>query len=268
MGKVLAIANQKGGVGKTTTAVNLSTSLAEAGKRTLLIDIDPQGNATSGLGLNKKALPQSVYDALLNYQSLSSLRVKTEIPWLDIVPSNPPLAGAEVELVEIEARESRLKAALEELKERYHFILIDCPPSLGLLTVNGLTAADAVIVPIQCEYYALEGISQLLEAVNLVKGRLNPSLKVAGILLTMADGRISLSRQVIGEVRKFFADKVYKTVIPRNVRLSEAPGFGKPILLYDTLSSGAEAYRQLAKEVMDSDQKSFGEGPGISHPRG
>ncbi len=252
MGKVLAIANQKGGVGKTTTAVNLSASLAEAGKRTLLIDIDPQGNATSGLGVNRKELRRSIYDALLNQQSLSSLRVETEIPWLDIIPSNRQLAGAEVELVEVEARENRLKTALRELKERYHFILIDCPPSLGLLAVNSLTAADAVIVPIQCEYYALEGISQLLEAVNLVKGRLNPSLKVAGILLTMADGRISLSGQVIGEVRKFFENKVYRTVIPRNVRLSEAPGFGKPILLYDPLSSGAEAYRQLAKEVIDS----------------
>lgn len=268
MGKVFAVANQKGGVGKTTTAVNLSASLAEAGKRALLIDIDPQGNATSGLGLNKKELKQSIYDALLNHQPLSLLRVETEIPWLDIVPSNRQLAGAEVELVGVESRESRLKTALQKLKERYHFILIDCPPSLGLLTVNGLTAADAVIVPIQCEYYALEGISQLLEAINLVKGSLNPSLKVAGILLTMADGRISLSGQVVEEVRNFFEDKVYKTAIPRNVRLSEAPGFGKPILLYDTFSSGAEAYRQLAKEVIDSDQESFGEGSGISHPRG
>ncbi|MCD5397617.1 AAA family ATPase [candidate division NPL-UPA2 bacterium] len=252
MGKVLAITNQKGGVGKTTTAVNLSASLAEAGKRTLLIDIDPQANATSGLGLSKKELKQSVYSALFDHQLLSLLRVETEIPWLDIIPSSRQLAGAEVELVEIEARESRLKSTLQELRERYHFIIIDCPPSLGLLTVNGLTAADAVIVPIQCEYYALEGISQLLEAVDLVKDRLNPSLKVAGILLTMADGRISLSGQVIEEVRKFFADKVYRTIIPRNVRLSEAPSFGKPILLYDAFSSGAEAYRQLAKEVINS----------------
>lgn len=252
MGKVLAITNQKGGVGKTTTAVNLSASLAEAGKRTLLIDIDPQGNATSGLGINKKELQQSIYDALLNHQPLSLLRVETEIPWLDIIPSNRQLAGAEVELVEMEARENRLKAALRKIKERYHFILIDCPPSLGLLAVNSLTAADAVIIPIQCEYYALEGISQLLEAVNLIKDRLNPSLKVAGILLTMADGRVSLSGQVMGEVRKFFENKVYQAVIPRNVRLSEAPGFGKPILLYDPLSSGAKAYRQLAKEVIDS----------------
>lgn len=240
-------------MGKTTTAVNLSASLAKAGKRTLLIDIDPQGNATSGLGINKKELQQSIYDALLNHQPLSLLRVGTEIPWLDIIPSNRQLVGAEVELVEVKSRESRLKVALQELRERYHFILIDCPPSLGLLTVNGLTAADAVIVPIQCEYYALEGISQLLEAINLVKGHLNPSLKVAGMLLTMADGRVSLSGQVIEEVRKFFENKVYRTIIPRNVRLSEAPGFGKPILLYDTFSSGAQAYRQLAKEVMNSD---------------
>ena len=268
MGKTFAIANQKGGVGKTTTAVNLAASLAEAGKRTLLIDLDPQGNATSGLGFNKKELKHSIYDALLNHQSLLSFRIETELPWLDIVPSNPPLAGAEVELVEVDFREIRLKTVLRELRERYHFILIDCPPSLGLLTINGLTAADAVIVPVQCEYYALEGISQLLEAINLVKAGLNPSLEVAGILLTMADGRVSLSGQVIAEVRKFFEDRVYKTVIPRNIRLSEAPGFGKPILLYDTFSSGAEAYRQLAKEVMDSDQESFGKGPGISHLRG
>ena len=252
MGKVLAIANQKGGVGKTTTAINLSASLAEVGEKTLLIDIDPQGNATSGLGINRKELRQSIYDALLNRRPLSLLRVGTAIPGLDIIPSHRQLAGAEVELVEVSARESRLKDALRELRESYGFILIDCPPSLGLLTVNGLTAADAVIVPLQCEYYALEGISQLLEAVSLVRGNLNPSLGVAGILLTMADARTSLSGQVVEEVRKFFEDKVYKTVIPRNVRLSEAPGFGKPILLYDTFSSGAEAYRQLAKEVIDS----------------
>ncbi len=258
MGKVFAVANQKGGVGKTTTAVNLSASLAEAGKRTLLIDIDPQGNATSGLGINKAELKHSIYDALLNDLPLSLLRVGTELPWLDVIPSSRQLAGAEVELVGFEAREKRLKSVLRELRERYHFILIDCPPSLGLLTVNGLTAADAVIVPIQCEYYALEGISQLLEAVNLVKGGLNPSLEVAGILLTMADGRTSLSGQVVEEVRKFFEDKVYETVIPRNVRLSEAPGFGKPILLYDAFSSGAEAYRQVAKEVIDGGQESFG----------
>ncbi|NOX97361.1 MAG: ParA family protein [Nitrospirae bacterium] len=268
MGKVFAIANQKGGVGKTTTAVNLSAFLAEAGKRTLLIDIDPQGNATSGLGVNKKELQYSIYDALLNGQPLSLLRVETEIPWLDLVPSNRQLAGAEVELVGVQSRENRLKAVLRELKEIYHFIIIDCPPSLGLLTVNSLTAADAIIVPIQCEYYALEGISQLLEAVRLVKGGLNPSLQVAGVLLTMADGRTSLSGQVVEEVRKFFDEKVYKTVVPRNVRLSEAPSFGQPILLYDAFSSGAEAYRQLAKEVIYRDQESIREGLGISHSRG
>jgi chromosome partitioning protein len=268
VGKVFAIANQKGGVGKTTTAVNLSACLAEAGEKTLLIDLDPQGNATSGLGINRKELRQSIYDALLNRQPLSLLRIGTEIPQLDIIPSHRQLAGAEVELVEVSTRESRLKDVLRELRESYSFVLIDCPPSLGLLTVNGLTAADALIVPLQCEYYALEGISQLLEAVSLVRGNLNPSLGVAGILLTMADARTSLSGQVMEEVRKFFKDKVYKTVIPRNVRLSEAPGFGKPVLLYDAFSSGAEAYRQLAKEVMDSGQESLGEGAGISHPRG
>ncbi len=268
MGKIFAIANQKGGVGKTTTAVNLSACLAEKEKRTLLVDIDPQGNATSGLGVNKKEVRQSIYEALLSRQPISSLRMRTELPHLDLVPSCPPLAGAEVELVGVSVRESRLRSILQEVRDSYDFVLIDCPPSLGLLTVNSLTAADAVIVPIQCEYYALEGISQLLEAIELVKARLNPSLRVAGVLLTMADGRVSLSGQVVEEVRKFFEDKVYKTVIPRNVRLSEAPGFGKPILLYDASSSGAEAYRQLAKEVMDSDQESIGEGPGVSHPWG
>lgn len=252
MGKVFAIANQKGGVGKTTTAVNLAASLAAAGKRTLLIDIDPQGNATSGLGIDRKELSLSIYNALLDNQPLLQLCLGTELPWLDIIPSNRQLAGAEVELVETASRETRLKATLKELKGKYHFILIDCPPSLGLLTVNALTAADAVIVPIQCEYYALEGISQLLEAIELVKEGLNPQLDIAGIVLTMADGRVSLSRQVIEEVRKFFTDKVYETVVPRNVRLSEAPGFGKPVLLYDAFSSGAQAYRQLAKEVINS----------------
>ena len=262
MGKVFAIVNQKGGVGKTTTAVNLGACLASQKKKTLLIDIDPQGNATSGLGVDKNGVEHSVYEALLNHISVENLRISTEIPCLDLIPSNRQLTGAEVELVEFEGRESKLRLALEKIKDGYEFILIDCPPSLGLLTVNSLVAANAVIVPIQCEYYALEGMSQLLEAIRLVKRNLNPYLKVEGIVLTMADGRISLSGQVVDEVKRFFGDKVYQTIIPRNVRLSEAPGFGKPIILYDGYCVGAEAYRQLAKEVMNSGEESFGEGPG------
>ncbi len=252
MGKVFAIVNQKGGVGKTTTAVNLAACLAAQQKKTLLIDIDPQGNATSGLGVDKGSVEHSIYEILLNHHPMENLTLSTQLPCLDLIPSNRELTGAEVELVDVEDRESRLRFALEKIKGGYEFIIIDCPPSLGLLTVNSLAAANAVIVPIQCEYYALEGMSQVLEIIRLVKRNLNPYLKVGGILLTMADGRISLSGQVADEVRRFFGDKVYQTIIPRNVRLSEAPGFGKPIILYDGYCLGAEAYRQFAKEVMNS----------------
>ncbi|MCK4261476.1 ParA family protein [bacterium] len=252
MGRVFAIVNQKGGVGKTTTAVNLAACLAAEKKGTLLIDIDPQGNATSGLGVDKGTVEHSIYDALLNHLPPGNLCISTQLPCLELIPSNRQLSGAEVEMVELEQRESRLRFALEKIKDGYEFILIDCPPSLGLLTVNSLAAADAVIVPIQCEYYALEGMSQLLEVIRRVKRNLNPYLRVEGILLTMADGRVSLSGQVVDEVKRFFGDKVYGTTIPRNVRLSEAPGFGKPIILYDGFCAGAEAYRQLAKEVMNS----------------
>lgn len=262
MGRVFAIVNQKGGVGKTTTAVNLAACLAAQQKKTLLIDIDPQGNATSGLGADKGSTEHSIYEALLNHLSIENLPLSTQLPGLDLIPSNRQLSGAEVELVELEDRESRLRFALEKIKDGYEFILIDCPPSLGLLTVNSLAAANLVIVPVQCEYYALEGISQLLEVIKRVQRNLNPHLEVGGILLTMADGRINLSGQVVDEVRRFFEDKVYQTIIPRNVRLSEAPGFGKPIILYDSYCEGAEAYRQLAKEVMNSGQESFREGPG------
>ncbi len=257
MGKVIAIANQKGGVGKTTTAVNLSAFLGVSECRTLLIDIDPQANAGSGLGVTVSGDGDtSIYEVLVNDVPIEHCLTRTDVPGLDVVPSHQRLVGAEIELVGMMARELRLRKALESIRVIYDYILIDCPPSLGLLTVNSLAAADSVLIPVQCEYYALEGLSQLLNAIDLVQTNLNPDLTIEGVLLTMYDSRLNLSQQVAEETRKYFVDKVYTAVIPRNVRLSEAPSFGKPILLYDVLCPGARSYMELAKEVIASESKS------------
>lgn len=250
MSKVIAIANQKGGVGKTTTAVNLSACLAYRGKKVLVIDIDPQGNTTSGLGIDKKKLKRSTYDVLVNDVNICEVIMDTNVENLQICPSNIELAGAEVELVSMISRESRLKTAISDIRDEFDFILIDCPPSLGLLTLNSLTAADKILVPIQCEYYALEGLSQLMNTVQLVKKHLNPYIDVEGVVLTMFDARTNLSLQVVEEVKKYFKNKVYSTIIPRNVKLSEAPSFGMPIIQYDPKSKGAECYLELADEVI------------------
>ena len=249
MGKVISVANQKGGVGKTTTTVNLSTILAKKGKKVLLIDTDPQGNATSGLGITKE-LELSVYDILVGETTFVETIQNTTIKNLQVCPSNISLAGAEVELVSMMSREQRLKTKLDIIKDNYDYILIDCPPSLGLITLNAFTASDSVLIPVQCEYFALEGLGQLLNTVNLVKKHLNKNLEIEGALLTMYDARTNLSNQVVKEVKKYFENKVYKTVIPRNVRLSEAPSYGMPISLYDPKSKGAKAYEKFAKELL------------------
>jgi chromosome partitioning protein len=248
--KIIAVANQKGGVGKTTTAINLSSGLAVAEKKTLLLDIDPQSNSTSGIGLEKDKLEFSTYDILIGRKNITEVIMPTEISFLNVIPSTLSLVGAEVELVAMMSRETVLKKAIAPIVDNYDYIIIDCPPSLGLLTLNALTAADSVLIPIQCEYYALEGLGQLMHTIDLVKKNLNPSLKIEGVLLTMYDRRLKLAQQVADQARKFFNGQVYKTVINRNVRLSEAPSFGKPIILYDILSTGAENYMALTKEVL------------------
>jgi len=250
LGKIIAIVNQKGGVGKTTTAVNLSSCLAAAEKKTLLVDMDPQSNSTSGVGFDKNGIESSIYDVLIGEKSISEVIRGTDLNFLNVAPSSISLVGAEVELVGVLSREQRLKSALVSIVDEYDYIIIDCPPSLGLLTINTLTAARSIIIPIQCEYYALEGLGQLMNTVKLVQEHLNTELKIEGVLLTMFDGRLNLSKQVSEEVRKYFSDKVYDTVISRNVRLSEAPSFGKPIILYDILSTGAENYMSFTKEVL------------------
>lgn len=249
-GRVVAIANQKGGVGKTTTAVNLGASLAMAGKRVLLVDLDPQSNASSGLGLSPETEELGIYEVLVNGYALGNARLSTQVDGLEAVVSGQRLGGAEVELVPRDGREFILRRALAEVRSEYQYILLDCPPSLGLLTVNGLTAADSVMIPLQCEYYALEGLSQLLNAIRLVQQNLNPDLRIEGVVLTMYDGRLNLSQQIVDEARRFFAERVYKTLIPRNVRLSEAPSFGKPAVLYDRHCAGSESYLNLAQEVI------------------
>jgi len=251
MARIIAIANQKGGVGKTTTAVNLSACLAEKGKRVLLMDVDPQGNSTSGMGIDKNTIKTSSYDIMINGIDPKQAVVKTMINTLDMIPANIDLVGAEVELVSKIAREQILKQALKEIRKNYDFIFMDCPPSLGLITVNALTAADKILVPIQCEYYALEGLSQLLNTIKLVKTSLNPSLEVEGVVLTMFDGRTNLSIQVVEEVKKYFKNKVYKTIIPRNIRLGEAPSFGLPVIRYDAACLGSQSYNDLADEVIE-----------------
>ncbi len=263
MGKVISIANQKGGVGKTTTSVNLSACLGVAEKKTLLVDLDPQSNATSGLGLQDRTLDVTIYEVLLDERDIEEAVQQTEIPALHAVPAHRRLVGAEIELVSAIARERKLEEAIKPIRDEYEYILIDCPPSLSLLTLNALTAADSVLIPIQCEYYALEGLGQLLNSIRKIQKHLNRNLKIEGILLTMYDKRLNLSRQIEVEAKQYFADKVYETTIPRNVRLSEAPSFGSPIILYDILSSGAESYMNLAREVMaNGSQESAGTGAG------
>ncbi|WP_096272221.1 ParA family protein [Paucisalibacillus globulus] len=250
MGKIMSIANQKGGVGKTTSSVNLSACLAYLGNKVLLVDIDPQGNATSGVGINKADMNQCVYNVLVEDLPAREVCVPTNVDNLDIIPATIQLAGAEIELVPTISREIRLKKALDELRDYYDYIIIDCPPSLGLLTLNALTASDTVLIPVQCEYYALEGLSQLLNTIRLVQKHLNKELMIEGVLLTMLDARTNLGLQVIEEVKKYFQDKVYNSIIPRNIRLGEAPSHGQPIITYDPKSKGAEVYLELAKEVM------------------
>jgi len=252
MAQIIAVANQKGGVGKTTTTVNLGASLAYNGKKVLLIDMDAQGNATSGLGVKKGEVDRDIYDVLINEEPLKDVVLSSSRDNLSIVPATIQLAGAEVELTSLMARETRLKSAVETVKDDYDYILIDCPPSLGHLTINAFTASDSVLIPVQCEYYALEGLSQLLNTVRLVQKHFNKELKVEGVLLTMLDARTNLGFEVVNEVKKYFREKVYATIIPRNVRLSEAPSYGLSIIDYDIRSKGAEVYQELAKEVMDS----------------
>jgi chromosome partitioning protein len=260
LGRVIALANQKGGVGKTTTAINLGASLAAAERRVLVVDADPQGNLTSGLGRKAAAPRPSVYDVVIDGRPLDSILLPTDLPHLQLAPADRNLTGAEVELVPLPGREFRLKEALAGVAPRFDYVFIDCPPSLGLLTVNALAAAQGLLIPLQCEYFALEGLSELMSTLRKVQRGLNPSLEIEGVLLTMSDERTNLSQQVMGEIRSHFKEKVFRTTIPRSVRLGEAPSFGKPILLYDIRSKGAEAYLDLAKEMMAHEKKGAGQG--------
>ena len=256
MGKAIAIFNQKGGVGKTTTNINLSACLAVQGKKVLVIDIDPQGNTTSGIGIKKRKLTDTLYDVLVNKDyDVHKAILQTKTANLDIIPASVDLAGAEIELVNIEGRERRLKKAIEQVRGEYDYIFIDCPPSLGLLTINSLTAVDSVLIPIQCEFYALEGVSQLMSTVELVKKSMNPDLQIEGVILSMFDGRTNLAIQVVQEVKKYFGKYVFSTVIPRNVRLAEAPSYGMPIVKYDPSSAGAKAYNKFALEFLDREKR-------------
>lgn len=255
MGKIISIVNQKGGVGKTTTAVNLAAAVGLAGKKVLLVDADPQGNTTSGYGINKKEAKLTSYELLIGKATAASAAIKTQFDGVDIVPASIDLAAAEVDLIEIESREAQLKMALASVRENYDYIFIDCPPSLGLITINALNASDTVLVPIQCEYFALEGLSQLMATVRQVKRLYNPTLEIEGIVLTMYDGRLNLTQQVVGEIKKYFANKLYKSAIPRAVRLSEAPSYGMPIQYYDKRSKGSAAYNDLAKEFLKKNRR-------------
>lgn len=255
MAQIISVANQKGGVGKTTTTVNLGACLASLGKKVLLVDMDAQGNATSGVGIRKPDVTRDIYDVLVNELPIDEATLITEHENLSIVPATLQLAGAEIELTSMMARESRLKGSLAEVSSQYDYILIDCPPSLGHLTINSFTASDSILIPVQCEYYALEGLSQLLNTVRLVQKHFNPELEIEGVLLTMYDARTNLGSEVVEEVRKYFREKVYETIIPRNIRLSEAPSHGKPIIDYDPRSRGAEVYQALAKEVVSREEK-------------
>lgn len=264
MGKVIAIANQKGGVGKTTTAINLAASLAAIEHPTLVIDIDPQSNTTSGLGIDVKTVSSSIYEVMIGSTDITDTIRQTELDFLDLVPAHINLVGAEIEMIDREQRENILKKALVDLRERYDFIIIDCPPSLGLLTINALTASDSIVIPVQCEYFALEGLGQLLNTIKIVRQHLNPELDIEGVLLTMYDTRTKLSNQVADEVKRYFDDRVFKTVISRNIRLAEAPSFGKPALLYDSTSTGSKNYLSLAREIIKRNKKMFKNSPILS----
>lgn len=253
MGRIIAIANQKGGVGKTTTAINLSSCLAEKGKKVLAVDMDPQGNMTSGLGVDKNSVEKTIYDLIIGETEVEDVIIENILDNLDIIPTSIDLSAAEIELIDVEDKEFVLRNAVHKVKEKYDFIIIDCPPSLSMLTINAMTTADSIIVPIQCEYYALEGLSQLIHTVELVKSRLNPVLEIEGVVFTMYDARTNLSLQVVENVKDNLQQNIYKTIIPRNIRLAEAPSYGMPINIYDSKSTGAESYMRLAEEVIDKE---------------